>query len=169
MSRKPRYHPERDFWHTTSSTTNSGALLSSACPNLKVTLITSKNLPNRYRFSTFFVRKCLITANCDLPHPIHADSTLNLLVTNYHRTLGIVDSHVKNENETLDDIPMMMLRRCSKLKSFVFNGYGESASTEDLFLQHHILNEEIEDTKHKRVQFALMLQSQRNLFLLILN
>ncbi|XP_068904783.1 F-box only protein 39-like isoform X1 [Tenebrio molitor] len=182
-------------WHDHVIDDEQWCLLSSACPNLKVTLV----IRNVYHYGELrlYLKQSMPIVSLSIVLPRVLDrggrcnfrKTLNLLVTNYHRTLEIVDLHVKNENEILDDILMMMLRRCSKLKSFVFNGYLENPQVlktyfsnimyyymlpngfpEKHLVFNKILNEEIEDMKHKRVQFTLMKRSHNAICsLLILN
>lgn len=123
-------------------------LLNSVCPKLKVTLL----IRNVYHYGELrlYLQEAipLVSVSLALPRTLSGAcnfrKTLNLLVTFYHRTLGkllffffdlpnnlifsseFIDLNIKNECEDLDDIILMIIRRCSKLKSFIFNGILEN-------------------------------------------
>lgn len=86
-----------------------------------------------------------------------------------------VDFHVRNEDEVLDDGLLTLIRRCTKLKTFVFNGLMEnpqklkSTFRDITFIcivpnsmpGRHIVfdkvyREDIPELRHKRVQFSVI-------------
>jgi hypothetical protein len=165
-------------WHDHVIDDEQWCLLSSACPNLKVTLVISKSRPNRYRFSTFsfsgnvyhygelrlYLKQSMPIVSLSIVLPRVLDrggrcnfrKTLNLLVTNYHRTLGRYSfftsrfvlirfsrdrrSARQERKRDFGRHPHDDVEEVLQIKKFrVQRIFGESASTEDLFLQHHVL------------------------------
>ncbi|EEZ99707.1 F-box/LRR-repeat protein 3 [Tribolium castaneum] len=182
-------------WHDHVIDDEQWCLLCSACPNLKVTLI----IRNVYHYGELrlYLKQSIPIVSLSIILPRVMDrggrwnfgKTLNLLVSNYHRTLETIDLHIKNDGEVVDDVLLRLIHRCSKLKSFLFNGYLENpqllkSSFSDITFfcmtpnslpdKHLVFNKVIRDDvtelRHKRVQFTLIKRSPKSICsLLVLN